>query len=114
MLLGDPEVVVYPQYFIKKLVAKLDKSFRNSYKNNPEAQRMAGLMMTVIVLLIVAAVALLLLFVGYKLNAALGIFLEGIMCWSALSVKSLKTAAGGSDACCKGRNLSSAQRKVKK
>ena len=29
MLLGDPEVVVYPQYFIKKLVAKLDKSFRN-------------------------------------------------------------------------------------
>ena len=52
-------------------------------------------MMTVIVLLIVAAVALLLLFVGYKLNAALGIFLEGIMCWSALSVKSLKTAAGG-------------------
>ena len=27
MLLGDPEVVVYPQYFIKKLVAKLDKSF---------------------------------------------------------------------------------------
>ena len=56
MLLGDPEVVVYPQYFIKKLVAKLDKSFRNSYKNTPEAQRMAGLMMTVIVLLIVAAV----------------------------------------------------------
>lgn len=50
--------------------------------------------MTVIVLLVVAAVALLLLFVGYKLNAALGIFLEGIMCWSALSVKSLKTAAG--------------------
>ena len=93
MLLGDPEVVVYPQYFIKKLVAKLDKSFRNSYKNTPEAQRMAGLMMTVIVLLVVAAVALLLLFVGYKLNAALGIFLEGIMCWSALSVKSLKTAA---------------------
>ena len=43
MLLGDPEVVVYPQYFIKKLVAKLDKSFRNSYKNTPEAQRMAGL-----------------------------------------------------------------------
>ena len=79
MLLGDPEVVVYPQYFIKKLVAKLDKSFRNSYKNTPEAQRMAGLMMTVIVLLVVAAVALLLLFVGYKLNAALGIFLEGFL-----------------------------------
>lgn len=58
--------------------------------------------MTVIVLLIVAAVALLLLFVGYKLNAALGIFLEGIMCWSALSVKSLKLRQG-SDACCKGR-----------
>ena len=57
MLLGDPEVVVYPQYFIKKLVAKLDKSFRNSYKNTPEAQRMAGLMMTVIVLLVVADVA---------------------------------------------------------
>lgn len=114
MLLGDPEVVVYPQYFIKKLVAKLDKSFRNSYKNTPEAQRMAGLMMTVIVLLIVAAVALLLLFVGYKLNAALGIFLEGIMCWSALSVKSLKTAAGGVMRAARAGNLSSAQRKVKK
>lgn len=114
MLLGDPEVVVYPQYFIKKLVSKLDKSFRNSYKNTPEAQRMAGLMMTVIVLLIVAAVALLLLFVGYKLNAALGIFLEGIMCWSALSVKSLKTAAGGVMRAARAGNLSSAQRKVKK
>ena len=114
MLLGDPEVVVYPQYFIKKLVAKLDKSFRNSYKNTPEAQRMAGLMMTVIVLLVVAAVALLLLFVGYKLNAALGIFLEGIMCWSALSVKSLKTAAGGVMRAARAGNLSSAQRKVKK
>ena len=114
MLLGDPEVVVYPQYFIKKLVANLDKSFRNSYKNTPEAQRMAGLMMTVIVLLIVAAVALLLLFVGYKLNAALGIFLEGIMCWSALSVKSLKTAAGGVMRAARAGNLSSAQRKVKK
>ena len=112
-LLGDPEVVVYPQYFIKKLVAKLDKSFRNSYKKTPEAQRMAGLMMTVIVLLIVAAVALLLLFVGYKLNAALGIFLEGIMCWSALSVKSLKTAAGGVMRAARAGNLSSAQRKVK-
>lgn len=95
-------------------MAKLDKSFRNSYKNTPEAQRMAGLMMTVIVLLIVAAVALLLLFVGYKLNAALGIFLEGIMCWSALSVKSLKTAAGGVMRAARAGNLSSAQRKVKK
>lgn len=70
--------------------------------------------MTVIVLLIVAAVALLLLFVGYKLNAALGIFLEGIMCWTALSVKSLKTAAGGVMRAARAGNLSSAQRKVKK
>lgn len=69
--------------------------------------------MTVIVLLIVAAVALLLLFVGYKLNAALGIFLEGIMCWSALSVKSLKLRQGVMRAARAG-NLSSAQRKVKK
>ena len=41
MLLGDPEVVVYPQYFIKKLVAKLDKSFRNSYKTTPVQREQA-------------------------------------------------------------------------
>ena len=45
---------------------------------------MAGLMMTVIVP-IAAAVALLLLSWARQSNAALGIFLEGIMCWSALS-----------------------------
>ena len=113
MLFGDPKVAVYPQMIIKKLVSKLDNVFRNSYKNTPEAQRMAGLMMTVAVLLIVAAVSFVLLFVGYKLNAALGIFLEGIMCWSAMSIKSLKLFAGGVMRSARAGNLSSAQRKIK-
>lgn len=112
MLLGDPKFLLYPQNLIKALVKKLDGVFRNSYKSTPEAQHMAGIMMTCIVLLIVGAVSFGLLLVGYKVSPLFGIIIEGIMCWSALSIRSLRNSAAAVRRCTRTGNLSAAQKRV--
>lgn len=113
MMLGDPGIAVYPQNLIKKLVIKLDGAFRRSYQNSPEAQRMAGIMMTCLTLLIVGGICAALLIVGYRIDNLLGIVLEGLMCWSSLSIRSLRTAASGVMRAARSGNLIGAQKKIR-
>ncbi len=113
MMFGDPKIAVYPQNLIKKMVAKLDGAFRRNYQSLPEAQRMAGIMMTCLTLIIVGGICVALLIIGYRLDNLLGIVLEGLMCWSSLSIRSLRTAASGVMRAARSGNLIGAQKRIK-
>ena len=113
MLFGDPKFFIYPQNMIKALAKKVERAFRKAYADTAEAQRVAGIMYFLVVLVIVGGLSAVILMVCYKLWTVLGTLVEGIMCWSAISVRNLRSSASGVLRCAKAGNLMGAQRRLK-
>lgn len=113
LLFGDPKIFIYPQNLIKAFCIKLEKILRKAYSDTSEAQRVAGIMYFLVTVAIVGGVSAVLLMVCYKLWTVLGILVEGIMCWSAISIRSLRSSAAGVLRCVKAGNINGAQRRLK-
>ncbi|MBR1422314.1 MAG: cobalamin biosynthesis protein CobD [Ruminococcus sp.] len=112
MLFGDPEIIIYPQRLVAALIKVLDKAFRHSYKNADDAQQMGGVMLVCAVMIIVGGLSGILTVVCYSVSNLLGIIFEGILCWSAISVRSLRLSSTGIMRAVKGDNLTGARRRL--
>ena len=92
-LLGDPQWSAYPLNIIKKLLCGLDIRIKHAYVDEPDARNAAGGMFEFLALAIVLVVSVLLFFVSYMISDILGILVEGVMCWTAISVRTPKEIA---------------------
>ncbi len=112
MLFGDPDIILYPQKLVEALIKRLDRAFRHSYKRADEAQHMGGVMLVCAVMIIVGGVSAILLVVCYSVNNLLGILAEGLLCWSSISVRSMRTSSESVMRAVKGDNLTGARKRL--
>ena len=112
MLFGDPDIIIYPQKLVAVLIKKLDQAFRHSYKRADEAQQMGGVMLVCAVMIIVGGLSAILLVICYSVNNMLGILFEGLLCWSSISVRGLRTSSESVMRAVKGENLSGARKRL--
>ena len=110
MALGDPGGKLYPLNLVKNLVRKLEDILKNAYLESPEAQNMAGIMLVVMTLLISMGISVALLLLCYKLNVVVGIFMEGVLCWFALSGRDMRRNLLGVFRSVKADNVNAARR----
>ena len=87
LIVGDPCVLPHPVCFIGHLIEKLEKCLRKVGKR----EQQQGCLLVLVVLSITGAVSAGLLFTAYCLHSYLGVFLEAVMTWQILAVKSLRT-----------------------
>ena len=112
MLFGDPDVIIYPQKLVKALIKTLARAFKYSYKRSDDAQQMGGAMLVVAVIVIVGGLSAILLVICYSVNNLLGIVFEGILCWSAVSVRGHRLSAESITRAVKGDNLARARKRL--
>ncbi|MBR1562559.1 MAG: cobalamin biosynthesis protein CobD [Ruminococcus sp.] len=112
MLFGDPDVIIYPQKLVKALIKTLARAFKHSYKRSDDAQQMGGVMLVVAVIVIVGGLSAILLVICYSVNNLLGIVFEGILCWSAVSVRGQRLSAESITRAVKGDNLARARKRL--
>ena len=112
MLFGDPDVIIYPQKLVKALIKTLARAFKYSYKRSDDAQQMGGAMLVVAVIVIVGGLSAILLVICYSVNNLLGIVFEGILCWSAVSVRGQRLSAESITRAVKGDNLARARKRL--
>ena len=113
MILGDMNGKLYPLNLIKKLIYKFENFLRKKYAETDDALKAAGGVLVFFTLFTVMAISMALLILGYKINVMLGIAVEGILFYSAISIKSLRTGASGVFRAVREGNLPSAQKKLK-
>lgn len=92
-LLGDPAWGAYPLNLIKKYLCWLDIRIKHAYADEPDARNAAGGMFEFLAVAGVLIVSVLLFFVSYMISDILGILVEGVLCWSAISVRTPKELA---------------------
>lgn len=110
MALGDPGGSLYPVNLVKRLVRRLEAALKKAYLDSPEAQNMAGIMLVVVTLLICMGISVALLLLCYKLNVIVGIIMEGLLCWFALSGREMRRNLLGIFRSVKMDNVSAARR----
>lgn len=113
MIFGDIKGKFYPINLIKTLIKKLENAIRKRYAESDDALQAAGGMLVFLTLFITMAVSFALLIIGYKINPVVGIIIEGILCWNAISVRSLRTSASAVFRAARSGNLSAAQKRLK-
>ena len=114
MAFGDPGGVIYPPTLVRRLVQRLDNTLRRAYADHAEARVMAGIMLLVLILALVLGLSAGLLFLAYRVWVVLGIILEGILCWYAISVRSLRTDLKGIFRSARNGNIVAERRYLKK
>jgi adenosylcobinamide-phosphate synthase len=109
-LLGDPQSGAYPLNIIKKLLCGLDIRIKHAYADEPDARNAAGGMFEFLAISIVLAAGLALFVVSYMISDILGILVESIMCWTAISVRTPKELAARIMHCAKSQDVKSARK----
>ena len=92
-LLGDPPWGAYPLNIMKKYLSMLDRRIKNAYADSPEARNAAGGMFEFLAITPVLLISVGLFFLTYMVSDILGILCEGIMCWTALSIRTPRDLA---------------------
>lgn len=92
-LLGDPKAGAYPLNIIKNYLCWLDTRIKHAYADHPDARNAAGGMFEFLAILTVSLACVVLFVVSYMISDILGILVEGVMCWSAISVRSSRDRA---------------------
>ena len=90
-LLGDTPAGGFLPGLLKRYISFIDIKIKNAYADSKEARNAAGGMFEFLVLISAVIPSVGLYILCYSLSNVLGIFVEGIMCWAALSVKSSKS-----------------------
>lgn len=90
-ILGDPHGWWHPVIGIGKIITKAETVVRKVFPKTKTGERISGAVLVFVVILISVAVPAVLLYFAYQLHAAVGIFLEAVMCYTMLAAKSLKT-----------------------
>ncbi|MCM1127101.1 MAG: adenosylcobinamide-phosphate synthase CbiB [Lachnospiraceae bacterium] len=111
LLLGDPYWLPHPIRLIGALIGRLEKWLRKEGKGQRQMLVRGGVLV-VFVLCASTAVPLMLLVAAYRIHHVLGLFLETIMCYQILAVKSLKVESMKVYAALSGKDLEGARKAV--
>lgn len=91
LLFGDPHWLIHPVVIIGKLISFLeDKLLDKNNKRNYKKEFKNGLILVLLVLLTTFSLSFCILFLAYYISFYLGIFLESIMTYQVLAIKSLR------------------------
>lgn len=92
-MLGDISVGAYPLNLIRKYLSFLDRKIKNAYADSKDARNAAGGMFEFLALTPVLVICLCIFYFTYALSDIFGIITEGILCWSALSMRTPRELA---------------------
>ncbi len=92
-VLGDISLGIYPLNLLKKYLSFLDRKIKNAYADSREARNAAGGMFEFLAVTVPMVLCLFVFYITYTVSDIFGIIAEGIMCWSALSVRTPKDLA---------------------
>lgn len=107
--LGDIPLAAYPLNLIKKYLTFLDRKIKSAYADSREARNAAGAMFEFLALTPVIVFSLCIFYFTYTVSDILGILVEGIFCWSALSIRTPKDTASRIMNAAKTNNLKQAR-----
>lgn len=111
LLLGDPYVIPHPVRWMGRSIAWLSERLLEEEKS-ASCQLKRGACLVLLVLAgTLASVSLLLLF-AYSINCYVGVFVEMLMTWQILAVKSLKTESMKVYTCLSRQDLEAARAAV--
>jgi adenosylcobinamide-phosphate synthase len=91
--LGDIPIGVYPLNLLDRYLSFLDRWIKNAYADSREARNAAGGMFEFLAITPVLVLSLCIFYITYSVSDILGILVEGIMCWSALSISTPRDTA---------------------
>ena len=83
----------YPLNILKKYLSLLDRKIKNAYADSREARNAAGGMFEFLAITPVLLISVGVFLLTYMVSDILGILAEGIMCWSALSIRTPRDLA---------------------
>ena len=89
LILGDPQGYPHPVILIGKLISFLEKALRHLFPKTELGEKTAGGVLWFTVAALSAAVPWGMLHFCYQVSPWLYLFLESVMCWQILAVKSL-------------------------
>ncbi len=112
MLFGDPSNNVHPVCGIGFLISKTERILRNHFDKTKKEEKKAGMFLVTIVLTITLSITALLLFLMKSLGKWAVFFMETVLCWYMLAMKSLKKESMSVYAELKKGDLKSARKAV--
>lgn len=89
LLLGDPHGFPHPVILIGKLISFLEKLLRRVFPKTEPGEKAAGGVLWLAVAVLSAAVPGGILYLCFRVSPWLFLFVESVMCWQILAVKSL-------------------------
>lgn len=90
LLLGDSEKFWHPIRSIGKLISFLENQLRKAFPKNKGGEFSAGLFLVIITVGLSSLVSFTILLIAFKINFALGLIIDSILCYYLLSVRSLR------------------------
>ncbi|MCQ4636372.1 adenosylcobinamide-phosphate synthase CbiB [Anaerovorax odorimutans] len=90
LLIGDPHFLPHPVRLMGKAIELGEELMRKLFPDTERGLLAAGAVLGILIPLLTGAVSGGILLAAYRLNLWLGLFLETIMCYQILAVKSLK------------------------
>ena len=109
-MLGDISFGAYPLNLLKKYLSFLDRKIKNAYADSKDARNAAGGMFEFLALTPVLVLCLCIFYFTYAISDIFGIIVEGILCWSALSVRTPKELAAKVMRAAKENDINSARK----
>ena len=88
MLFGDPSNNVHPVCGIGFLISKTERILRNHFDKTKKEEKKAGMFLVTIVLTITLSITALLLFLMKSLGKWAVFFMETVLCWYMLAMRS--------------------------
>lgn len=89
LLLGDPHGFPHPVILIGKLISFLERHLRRMFPKTELGEKAAGGVLWLVVAVLSAAVPGGILYLCFRVSPWLFLFVESVMCWQILAVKSL-------------------------
>ena len=90
LLVGDPHEIPHPVVWIGKLISCLESFLRRVFPKTPRGEKTAGVVMWFLVVLVSGGIPWAVLYICEKVSPWLRGFIETIMCWQILAVRSLR------------------------
>ena len=90
LVFGDPSSRFHPICLIGNFISYMEKTARRIFPETPKGERTGGVFCGLTVILVSAGIPLLLLLFFYRISILLGLAAEAVLCYFALSVKTLK------------------------
>lgn len=90
LMIGDPHGFPHPVIAIGNLISFLENRLRNLFPKTASGEKLAGGLLWLIVVTISTGIPALLLWMCHTIHPLLRLFVESLLCWQILAVKSLR------------------------